>query len=179
MKQMTLANTISLMAIAVTAYLLLRKKSAPGPSSAETPSTTTSAPNPSGITRGLRNNNPLNIEYKAGTNWQGEIIPSGDSRFAQFQTMEYGIRAAFKTLDTYVNKYGITSLEKIIKRWDPGSTNYVNVVCQLTGYAPNKDMSKATDIEWIKLVRAMSQMENGVSLSLMQTKQGWDLYKNA
>lgn len=176
---MTLANTISLMAIAVTAYLLLRKRTQPGASSEYIPSTTTSVPNPAGATRGLRNNNPLNIEYKAGTNWQGEIIPSGDSRFAQFQTMQYGVRAAFKTLDTYVNKYGITSLEKIIKRWDPGSANYVNVVCQLTGFAPNKDMSKATDIEWIKLVRAMSQMENGVSLSLMQTKQGWDLYKNA
>lgn len=178
MKQVTLANTISLIGIAVTAYLLLRKRTQPGASSEYTPSNTTSVPNPAGATRGLRNNNPLNIEYKAGTNWQGEIIPSGDSRFAQFQTMEYGIRAAFKTLDTYVNKYGITSLEKIIKRWDPGSSNYINVICQLTGYAPNKDMSAAQPVEWIKLVRAMSQMENGIQLPLVQVKQGWDLYKN-
>lgn len=37
------------------------------------------------MTRGLRNNNPLNIEKtKGGNPWQGEIVPSGDSRFAQF-----------------------------------------------------------------------------------------------
>ena len=57
--------------------------------------------------RGLRNNNPLNIEKtKGGNPWRGEIVPSKDSRFAQFTTMAYGYRAAFKLLNNYQRNYG-------------------------------------------------------------------------
>ena len=58
--------------------------------------------------RGLRNNNPLNIEKTKGrTPWQGEIVPSKDNRFAQFTTMAYGYRAAFKLLNNYQRNYGL------------------------------------------------------------------------
>ena len=43
--------------------------------------------------RGYRNNNPLNIRI-SGNNWIGEIKPSGDKSFCQFETMAYGFRAA-------------------------------------------------------------------------------------
>ena len=48
--------------------------------------------------RGLRNNNPLNIIKNKNINWQGEVKPSTDPNFAQFETLEYGLRAAFKLL---------------------------------------------------------------------------------
>ena len=48
--------------------------------------------------RGLRNNNPLNIIKSENINWQGEVKPSTDRNFAQFETLEYGLRAAFKLL---------------------------------------------------------------------------------
>ena len=51
--------------------------------------------------RGLRNNNPLNIVKSENINWQGEVKPSTDPNFAQFETLEYGLRAAFKLLRTY------------------------------------------------------------------------------
>ena len=54
--------------------------------------------------RGLRNNNPLNIIKSEKINWQGEVKPSTDPNFAQFETLEYGLRAAFKLLRTYYQK---------------------------------------------------------------------------
>ena len=44
--------------------------------------------------RGLRNNNPLNIIKSDNINWQGEIKPSRDKNFCQFETMGLGCRAA-------------------------------------------------------------------------------------
>ena len=46
--------------------------------------------------RGMRNNNPLNIIKSEKINWQGEVKPSTDPNFAQFETLEYGLRAALK-----------------------------------------------------------------------------------
>ena len=43
----------------------------------------------------MRNNNPLNIVKSEKINWQGEVKPSTDPNFAQFETLEYGLRAAF------------------------------------------------------------------------------------
>ena len=57
------------------------------------------------MTRGLRNNNPLNIR-RNNTKWQGLSVTQTDKSFFQFKTMAYGYRAAFKTLQTYIfNKY--------------------------------------------------------------------------
>ena len=43
------------------------------------------------LARGLRNNNPLNIIKSEKINWQGEVKPSTDPNFAQFETLEYGL----------------------------------------------------------------------------------------
>ena len=53
------------------------------------------------MTRGLRNNNPLNIR-RNNTKWQGLSATQTDKSFFQFKTMAYGYRAAFKTLQTYI-----------------------------------------------------------------------------
>lgn len=46
------------------------------------------------MTRGLRNNNPLNIR-RNNTKWQGLSATQTDKSFFQFKTMAYGYRAAF------------------------------------------------------------------------------------
>ena len=77
------------------------------------------------IPRGLRNNNPLNIEKtKGGNPWQGEVVPSKDSRFAQFTSMAYGYRAAFKLLNNYQRNYGLDTIRKMISRWAPSNENH-------------------------------------------------------
>ena len=45
------------------------------------------------LSRGLRNNNPLNIRHSADK-WEGTRIVQTDKSFVQFTSMAYGYRAA-------------------------------------------------------------------------------------
>ena len=89
----------------------------------------------------MRNNNPLNIIKSERINWQGEVKPSTDPTFAQFETLEYGLRAALKLLRTYYNKHGCKTIRQIVARWDPEGEKiisaYVKTVCQKTGLNPD------------------------------------------
>lgn len=59
---------------------------------------------------GLRNNNPLNIR-KTKEVWVGEKVPLADPNFKQFESVEYGHRAAFVNLGTY-NSRGWNTIRK-------------------------------------------------------------------
>ena len=50
--------------------------------------------------RGIRNNNPLNIR-RSTDRWEGARIEQTDKAFVQFTSMAYGYRAAWKTLESY------------------------------------------------------------------------------
>lgn len=90
------------------------------------------------MARGIRNNNPGNLEW--GDPWQGLVPPDErtDPRFAQFKTPADGIRAIARTLITYQDKRTakdgsrIDTVREIIERWAPASENnvdaYVNAV---------------------------------------------------
>ncbi|KHT64553.1 hypothetical protein RJ45_05825, partial [Photobacterium gaetbulicola] len=45
-----------------------------------------------GMPRGIRNHNPLNIEYSKHNNWRGQV--SSDGRFVIFEDDKWGFRAA-------------------------------------------------------------------------------------
>lgn len=79
--------------------------------------------------RGIRNNNPGNIEW--GSPWQG-LVPESqrtDPRFCQFETPADGIRAIARTLITYQDKRKardgsrIDSILEVIERWAPPEDN--------------------------------------------------------
>ena len=78
------------------------------------------------MTRGLRNNNPLNIRYSQDQ-WQGAATTQTDKSFVQFESMAYGYRAAWKTLDTYNLRfrceYKPYNVRNIIARWAPPTEN--------------------------------------------------------
>ncbi|MFR4235006.1 MAG: structural protein P5 [Alistipes onderdonkii] len=98
---------------------------------------------------GLRNNNPLNIEKTRGGNpWQGEVVPSKDKRFAQFTTVVYGYRAAFKLLNNYQRNYGLDTIRKMIDRWAPSEENhtdaYVRTVAERSGCPPTVGSPRPT-----------------------------------
>lgn len=82
--------------------------------------------------RGVRNNNPGNIRH--GEEWLGLANEQTDSSFCQFVSVEYGIRAIFKILYTYENKYNLTTIRDIISRWAPpnenDTANYIKSVCE-------------------------------------------------
>ena len=118
--------------------------------------------------RGMRNNNPLNIIKSEKINWQGEVKPSTDPNFAQFETLEYGLRAAFKLLQTYYTKHGCKTITQIISRWAPETENqvvaYIKAVSQRTGIAPDAPlppMIPERRVRWGDSVLAMAMVECG------------------
>ncbi len=118
--------------------------------------------------RGMRNNNPLNIIKSEKINWQGEVKPSTDPNFAQFETLEYGLRAAFKLLRTYYQKHGC-----------------VRTVCKHTGLNPDQQlppMKEETKVMWCDIVLAMATMECGLSVKQQEElvpfiDRGWEMKK--
>lgn len=117
--------------------------------------------------RGIRNNNPLNIE--AGAMWQGldESNPT-DGRFARFESPEYGIRAAVRILHTYRDEHGIDTVRDIITRWcppeEPGNDTeaYIDTVCNLGDFAPGSYIRMDDYDRVLRLVQAMATVECGV-----------------
>jgi hypothetical protein len=49
------------------------------------------------LPRGIRNNNPLNIR-RSKDKWKGMRAVHSDAQFVQFESLEWGWRAAFRLL---------------------------------------------------------------------------------
>ena len=130
------------------------------------------------MTRGIRNNNPLNIRRVAGTIWKGSLAEQTDREFVQFVTMEWGLRAAFCLLNTYRRKYQAVCVEDIITRWAPPSENatseYIRAVCRLTGFGGKE---RLTEKDWPRLVAAMARIESGTELPKEVIQKAFRLYK--
>lgn len=128
------------------------------------------------ISRGLRNNNPLNIR-KSSTQFVGET-DGNDASFKTFKTMAYGYRAAFVILRTYYKKYGCNTVGKIIKRWAPptenNTTNYIATVSRRSKIPSGRKLSFSMG-EMTAIVAAMSYVENGEVADAKAVAQGWDL----
>ena len=126
--------------------------------------------------RGLRNNNPLNIRHSADV-FQGEI-KGEDKSFKTFSSMPYGYRAAFVTLATYLSR-GWNTIEKIITRWAPPNENdtdrYIANVEKWSGVPRNKELTLAEGPDYIMIVAAMSFMENGQNADISQVTAGFNL----
>lgn len=129
------------------------------------------------LPRGYRNCNPGNIE-KNGDKFVGEVIPSLDSRFKQFRSMAYGYRAMFVTLDTY-RKRGRNTIEKIISAWAPSVENhtsaYIESVSKWSGVPKDKILTENSGDDYIKIVAAMSRVENGLTADMVEVETGFRL----
>lgn len=129
---------------------------------------TVGAPKIISTIRGIRNNNPLNIEK--GQDWQGEGDSNLDSRFEVYSDVVFGIRAGAKILMSYAGR-GVNTVEKIISTWAPPIVNgkkendteaYINFVCKKTGFDRKKTISKNAG-DYVPLLKAMITMECGVN----------------
>jgi len=115
--------------------------------------------------RGIRNNNPGNIEYRALTRWRGQI--GSDGRFVRFDTPEHGIRALAVLLHNYQKIYGLSSIRQLITRWAPPTDNndteaYIASVSRITGIGPNDLITLSEPDILDSLVEAVIRQENGV-----------------
>lgn len=133
------------------------------------------------LPRGIRNNNPGNIE-KTGDAWQGLADIQPDSRFFTFVDPVYGIRALAKIIRNYRDRYGLNTVQGIINRWAPPVENntsaYVRAVAAKVGVAPTELL--AWDAGQLRrLVEAIIQHENGQQPYSMATiadgisRAGW------
>lgn len=127
------------------------------------------------MTRGYKNCNPGNIERSKDV-FQGEVVPSQDKRFKQFQNMAYGYRAMFVTLDTY-RKRGLDTIEKIVRSWAPPVENhtdlYISSVERWSGVPRNKRLTQFSGEDYIQIVAAMSRMENGIAADMADVLTGF------
>ena len=132
--------------------------------------------------RGYRNNNPLNIRLSSN-NWKGEIKPSADKSFCQFQTMAYGFRAAMICIRTYITKHNCNTLQEIINRWAPWTdgNNPINYAKKVMNTFPDTFPDKDTVIDYhnqnqmTKLVYAMAIVENGSEPQMTDCIQAFNL----
>ena len=134
------------------------------------------------LPRGIRNNNPLNIR-RSKDKWKGLSITQNDPSFCQFESLEWGWRAAFWLLTrTYYHKYRLFTIRAIISKWAPPCENkteaYIRNVCRLTGIGPDEPIGIPSDqpARWIALGRAMAIQENGTdSIDDFAMLRGWTL----
>ena len=126
------------------------------------------------MTRGERNNNPLNIRHVPGVIWLGQAAEQTDDAFVQFTDPIYGIRAGARILHAYENQ-GIDTVGEAIDRWAPPNENnsaaYVTDVCQQCSVEPDAVMSLDSILP--ALIKAMIVHENGRnSYTDLQITQG-------
>ena len=134
--------------------------------------------------RGIRNNNPLNIRRMYKDQWKGLRAQQQDASFCQFETMEWGWRAAFYLLTkTYYFSYQLDTIRGIISRWAPPQDHnnteaYIKNVSRLTGIDPDEPIGIPSEkpARWLMVGMAMAIQENGTeSLDYFAMLRGWEM----
>jgi len=126
--------------------------------------------------RGIRNNNPGNIDYNPRNDWQGQVgleLGVPQPRFAVFDSPENGIRALGKLLINYRGKdgmpgiggTGIDTVRETIGRWAPGNENDTESYIKAVARAVGVETSQSIDIRKLavltSMVTAIIAHENG------------------
>lgn len=113
--------------------------------------------------RGIRNNNPGNLNY-AGQ--EGATKEGGDNgRFAVFESMREGISALHRQIQRYMAK-GINTIDAIVNKYAPSSDGnnvqaYIQQLVGATGKGANEALSGDDQGTVFKLIRGIINHENG------------------
>lgn len=132
------------------------------------------------MSRGMDNCNPGNIR-RSRVRYRGEVHPSRDPDFKQFESMEWGYRAMFVLLDTYRVRYGLDTLRGMIQRYAPPSENhtalYIDAVSDLTGIGADEPLDTRDRGTMVPLVAAMAQIETGARVVRGEVERGFTLWE--
>jgi hypothetical protein len=113
------------------------------------------------LPRGIRNNNPGNIE-RTRDQWQGMAVPQNDDRYVQFTDVKYGFRAMTRILRNYERR-GLTTIKSMISTWAPDTENhtenYINFVSKKLNISPDSELNLS--VFMLPLLKAISTFENG------------------
>ena len=142
------------------------------------------------MSRGIRNNNPLNIR-RGTSRWLGRREIVTDKEFEEFTSMAFGYRAAWKLMDTYrlrLRQAGMSyTLENIIHRWAPpedgnDTTAYIRTVIRLLDYKVGgrevlpSPTCKEGHKKFARILAAMTCVECGIKpdeVDKESIEQGW------
>ncbi|MCA1778753.1 MAG: structural protein P5 [Xanthomonadaceae bacterium] len=117
------------------------------------------------LPRGIRNNNPGNIEANA-IRWNGQT--GDDGRFVTFDRMESGVRALTILISNYYYRHGLTTIRGMISRYAPSIENdtesYVNHVAHKAGLNPDEHI-QPLEPYLRDIVDAIITHENGRSIA--------------
>lgn len=129
------------------------------------------------LSRGIRNNNPLNI--RVGNAWLGEVEHPTDANFEQFVSMVYGLRAAFVLLRRYIERYKVDTIESIISRWAPATENavgnYITYVASRLQQSARVPITFDNKNKMCDLVAAMARFENGCEIAPTLISDAYDM----
>ena len=128
--------------------------------------------------RGIRNNNPGNI--RLGCEWKGLRAEQTDPAFCQFETMAMGCRALLKTLRTYVEKYDLRTVRRIILRWAPSiendSESYIRHVATAIRHDADELLNFHDDqLLYLDIARAIARHECGSEAESAITSDDWEV----
>ncbi|KTI66968.1 hypothetical protein ASV01_11700 [Enterobacter kobei] len=113
--------------------------------------------------RGIRNNNPGNLNYAGQV---GATMEGGEGgRFAVFESMQHGVAALYKQLQLYFNR-GINTLSSIVKTYAPASDNnnvdaYISALTKATGKGANEVLDSGDTATIARLMKGIVDHENG------------------
>lgn len=114
--------------------------------------------------RGIRNNNPGNLNF-AGQ--RGAHREGGPGRFAAFDSMEEGVAAMARQLQSYA-AHGVDTVSAIINKWAPSKENglnktnsYIESVTRALGVNANQRLNLNDPAVLQNLIQAMSRVEVG------------------
>lgn len=113
--------------------------------------------------RGIRNNNPGNLNYVGQA---GATLEGGEGgRFAVFESMQHGVAALYKQLQLYF-KRGINTLSSIVKTYAPASDNnnvdaYISALTKATGKGANEVLDSGDTATIARLMKGIVDHENG------------------
>ena len=131
------------------------------------------------MSRGMENRNPGNIR-QSKVRYKGEVRPSRDPEFKQFESLAWGYRAIFVLLDTYRVRYGLQTIRTMISRWAPPSENhtgaYIRAVADDTGIGPDEPLDTRDPATMIPFAAAISRVENGAAADRDEIARGWALF---
>lgn len=114
--------------------------------------------------RGIRNNNPGNIEYGNFAANQGAIGREEQGRFAVFKDAQAGIDALVALLRSYMSR-GVDTVRAIIAKYAPAAENnteaYVANVAKRIGIGADQKLDPRNTQQLAGVVDAIIRVENG------------------
>ena len=119
------------------------------------------------LPRGIRNNNPGNVEHSPSNKWLGLSDNPSDGRYCRFDNPRHGIRAFVLLLLKYQTEYRLKTISAMLNRYAPRQDNnatdaYIEHVAKAAGVTGKTPVS-IRDFRIAKaIVTAIIEFENGM-----------------